>query len=73
MKFIGKTSPKGELGYMYEHGNVGKYIGKILILWTWVLLDILDNWNIKEIGIFGYGLHGIDEIAYNWKFVIKAN
>ena len=36
-------------------------------------LDILDNWIICEIGIFGYELHGIDEIAYNCKFVIEAN
>ena len=38
-----------------------------------ILLDILDNWIICEIGIFGYELHGIDEIAYNCKFVIEAN
>ena len=30
-------------------------------------------WIICEIGIFGYELHGIDEIAYNCKFVIEAN
>ena len=40
---------------------------------NWILLDILDSWIICEIGIFGYGLHGIDEIAYNCKFVIEAN
>ena len=40
---------------------------------NWILLDILDNWIICEIGIFGYELHGIDEISYNCKFVIEAN
>ena len=36
----------------WEYGKFGK-------------LDILDNWIICEIGIFGYELHEIDEIAYN--------
>ena len=54
-------------------GALGNILEKYWFYELWVLLDILDNWNIKEIGVFGYGLHGIDEIAYNWKFVIKAN
>ena len=42
-------------------------------IWKIGYMDILDNWIICEIGIFGYELHGIDEIAYNCKFVIEAN
>ena len=47
----------------------------------WVLLE---NWILDIIGYFGiigyicnwhvcYKLHGIDEIAYNWKYVNLAN
>ena len=50
-----------ECEYVGTMGNIGN-------MGNWILLD---NWIICEIGIFGYELHGTDEIA--WKFVIEAN
>ena len=54
--YIKNTRECEYVGTMWNIGNMGN-------LENWILLDILDNWIICEIGIFGYELHGIDEIA----------
>ena len=61
--YIKNTRECEYVGTMGNIGNMGNLENRIL----------LDNWIICEIGIFGYELHGTDEIAYNWKFVIEAN